>query len=359
MHIKSQPNNTCSVGYLTWVATINGPMRRMIHDVASERDVDLQSSLTFLTERDEEGWTFEKKMSVYLHFRVIDEANVRLVLNECRVVIPPEVDRTAQRPAWLADSYLWQPSSGDRVPPALQEDGLLLIVCPNDLTHDQVISLARFDPRLVVRLTADPAVNRAAWDAAVKRLRRHPVTPCTPRGMTVWELSKADVGDFDADAQPPFGIEASHLGSCGSHISCLSDLLAERNRWIYLNGDCWDFALALHRQTGWPVHGAFDEEDVLCHVAVAHPDGGWVDIRGWIMEMPGAASVRPVSWELIARESERLIMFAPCENGRVLPMWKEPWRHGFLVRTAGLAALLHPDLHGPDPHQHEMEAIAP
>lgn len=52
---------------------------------------------------------------------------------------------------------------------------------------------------------------------------------------------------------------------------------------MYLGGECYAFAAALHEGLGWPIIGLM-AGDVLRHAAVRSPDGRLIDARGFILE---------------------------------------------------------------------------
>ena len=52
---------------------------------------------------------------------------------------------------------------------------------------------------------------------------------------------------------------------------------------IYLDGSCYEFALAIHRGTGWPMFGIMDGS-VIRHVVVKGSDGKLRDARGIVRE---------------------------------------------------------------------------
>jgi hypothetical protein len=55
----------------------------------------------------------------------------------------------------------------------------------------------------------------------------------------------------------------------------------------YLDGHCYELAIALHRALGWPLIGLIQSlygQSVIRHAAVRHPDSGFFDGRGWISD---------------------------------------------------------------------------
>ncbi len=51
----------------------------------------------------------------------------------------------------------------------------------------------------------------------------------------------------------------------------------------FLDGECYAFAIALHRGTGWPIIGLMNGEEIR-HAAVQRPDGLFHDARGAVSE---------------------------------------------------------------------------
>lgn len=346
--IKSQPNNTGAVGHLSWVAVVDGPTHRRLHDLAETRSIDLHTSVTFHRSRLAEQWTFTTPAPVYLDFHALDEVDVREILQECGIAIPTEVDLQAERPAWLHENIAWPPAPFTARSPLADAEGLSLAVMPECLGGwGRACALLRLDPRLAVTFGTDVDSNRAAWQAAISALRDHDALGIGhSKNVGVWEVLPADPEDYgDGDTPPPYDLEVNQLDTCGRHFSDLAHLLAERKSWIYRNGDCWDMALALHRQTGWPIHGAFGSEGSLDHVLVAHPDGGWLDVRGWCHAVPYAKVTRAVSWEEFTAASARPVTFVTEADGHARATWAEEWRRPFLAQTAAVAAVLFEDLY--------------
>jgi hypothetical protein len=61
------------------------------------------------------------------------------------------------------------------------------------------------------------------------------------------------------------------------------DVLHRQCLAIYLDGECYAFATALHEGLGWPMIGLMDG-DVIRHVAATDPNGVLHDVRGPISE---------------------------------------------------------------------------
>jgi hypothetical protein len=55
----------------------------------------------------------------------------------------------------------------------------------------------------------------------------------------------------------------------------------------YLNGQCYELAIALHRGLDWELIGLVQDlygQSVIRHAAVKHPQGGYFDGRGWLSD---------------------------------------------------------------------------
>lgn len=60
-------------------------------------------------------------------------------------------------------------------------------------------------------------------------------------------------------------------------------LLHSLHRGGFLEGECYAFAIALHRGLGWPMVGLM-KDDVIWHAGVRAPDGRIHDVRGLLSE---------------------------------------------------------------------------
>lgn len=72
------------------------------------------------------------------------------------------------------------------------------------------------------------------------------------------------------------------------HDMCLS---------IFLDGECYAFAMALSQGLGWPMVGLMQDEIVL-HACVRSPDGRLHDVRGFVSEKEFAKPFRKPPYEL-------------------------------------------------------------
>lgn len=52
---------------------------------------------------------------------------------------------------------------------------------------------------------------------------------------------------------------------------------------VFLDGECYAFAIMLHRELGWPMIGLMDD-NVIRHVVTQTPAGTWFDARGPVKE---------------------------------------------------------------------------
>ncbi|MDR3558693.1 MAG: hypothetical protein P4L61_04115 [Candidatus Pacebacteria bacterium] len=123
-------------------------------------------------------------------------------------------------------------------------------------------------------------------------------------------------------------------------------ILDDMARSIYLDGQCYEFAIALHRGLGWDLVGVMTGSivgSVIRHALVKSPDGKLWDIRGtvpvpeigkpfdldkvtleYIMTEDMLRQVRPISESAINRAS----LFAQA-------LWPDlPWRETTLRRKA-------------------------
>ena len=66
-----------------------------------------------------------------------------------------------------------------------------------------------------------------------------------------------------------------------------SEVLGNMCRARYLNGECYAFAIAMHRATGFPMVGLVGElqkKTTVIHAAVLNPEGKFFDARGVVSE---------------------------------------------------------------------------
>ena len=117
---------------------------------------------------------------------------------------------------------------------------------------------------------------------------------------------------------------------------------------IFLHGECYAFAIALSRGTGWPMVGLL-HGDALCHVGVRQPDGMLHDIRGAVSEEEfgepfdtSSSVLVPVTEDMlhaITPVGEMIIMTA---SRTAQALWPDlPWKENTLVvRVQTFAAAL-------------------
>jgi hypothetical protein len=60
---------------------------------------------------------------------------------------------------------------------------------------------------------------------------------------------------------------------------CAKEILANMCRSIYLEGECYAFAIAVHRGTDLPIYGLM-ENSIVLHAVVLLPDDRYLDARG-------------------------------------------------------------------------------
>jgi hypothetical protein len=81
---------------------------------------------------------------------------------------------------------------------------------------------------------------------------------------------------------------------------------------IFLDGECYAFATALHEGLGWPLMGIVGTDGVVYHAAVQAPDGRFFDARGYVslrdfstpFSLPRQTLVQPVTLEMFTRKGE-------------------------------------------------------
>lgn len=142
----------------------------------------------------------------------------------------------------------------------------------------------------------------------------------------------------------------------------------------YLDGECYEFAAALHALTGWPMIGIRSEEYPIRHAVVRDPEGRFWDIRGPVGEkalgrpfglrppyglrevtLADLRAVRPVFDESIhvaAQFAEVLFPDLPClpdsrrERAKKFAeeLEKLSRRYGFWIRSAVPAEHVWPKL---------------
>lgn len=61
------------------------------------------------------------------------------------------------------------------------------------------------------------------------------------------------------------------------------EVLHNMSASVYLDGECYAFATALHEGLGWPIIGLMNGDEIR-HVAVRGPDGIIYDVRGKVSE---------------------------------------------------------------------------
>lgn len=146
------------------------------------------------------------------------------------------------------------------------------------------------------------------------------------------------------------------------------EMLRRGNQTLYLQGDCWHLALALNRLYGLPVvavinrrnegeegHSHPDKRnETVGHVAVALPDGRFLDIRGVLEDehalCEGTASterrhVRPSSpQEIVSILDDYERAFAELGGEPYRPDWNDPATYPFAARTEDLARIVFGDV---------------
>lgn len=119
---------------------------------------------------------------------------------------------------------------------------------------------------------------------------------------------------------------------------------------IFLDGECYAFAIALHKGLGWPMIGLMDG-DVIRHVTVQRPDGKMHDARGFIKEekfglgcpfgLKPPYDLKEVTIDDLVRIGEPLEVRAnTVRRARMIAeaIWPElPWLDNFATRVTAFA----------------------
>lgn len=123
------------------------------------------------------------------------------------------------------------------------------------------------------------------------------------------------------------------------HDLCLS---------IFLDGECYAFATALHRGLDWPMIGLMNGDEVR-HVAVQSPDGRLHDVRGYVSEeefgQPFGLSypcmLKVVTEDDLLRDGEHHeVRENTIRRAKKLSeaIWPElPWKDTFALRVSAFA----------------------
>ena len=86
---------------------------------------------------------------------------------------------------------------------------------------------------------------------------------------------------------------------------------------LYLDGQCYAFAIALHRNLGWQIVGLMDGE-VIRHAAVLSPGGVLFDIRGEVpLEKFGEPFGLQPPYQISPIEESDLFAAAPVSEGEI------------------------------------------
>lgn len=64
----------------------------------------------------------------------------------------------------------------------------------------------------------------------------------------------------------------------------MAQILHDICKGIFLEGECYAFAIMLNRELGWPIMGLMDK-NIVRHAIAQSPDGTWFDARGSLAEM--------------------------------------------------------------------------
>ena len=117
---------------------------------------------------------------------------------------------------------------------------------------------------------------------------------------------------------------------------------------MFLHGECYAFAIALSRGTGWPMVG-FMQGDVVWHAGVRRPDGMLHDVRGAVcaeefgrpFDTPSPLLI-PVSEDMLRAIKPIGEMIIATASRIAQALWPDlPWKTDTLVvRVQAFAAAL-------------------
>jgi len=120
-------------------------------------------------------------------------------------------------------------------------------------------------------------------------------------------------------------------------------------RTMFMQGDCWHLALALNRLYGLGLAAVVnrhpDGRESVSHVAAALPDGGFLDVRGYLASEQDVSRegtnwrdhyVRPVSREEIVA----ILDGYAEENGGAAVDWEDPDAYPFAWQAELVARIL-------------------
>lgn len=122
------------------------------------------------------------------------------------------------------------------------------------------------------------------------------------------------------------------------------EALVDFFRGIYLDGQCYELAVALWRGLGWDLIGLIQKEGdvtIVRHAAVRHPDGGFMDARGRVTEQEFASPFGSglivdfaLQDDLRAMTTRPIVEQAINKAGMMaMSVWPElPWKDGTFIR---------------------------
>ena len=122
------------------------------------------------------------------------------------------------------------------------------------------------------------------------------------------------------------------------------EVLHDMSVSVYLDGECYAFAIALHEGLGWPIIGLMNGSEIR-HAAVRSPDGRLHDVRGVVSEkefgkpfgLSSLCRLREVTVKDLRRlgESEEVRRRSVAMARKMAEaMWPElPWKDSVVQRT--------------------------
>lgn len=122
--------------------------------------------------------------------------------------------------------------------------------------------------------------------------------------------------------------------------------LHDMYQYIFLHGECFSFALALHRGLDWPLIALMKDEKIL-HAAVRNPDGRIHDVRGFVSEEEFGKPFLGARKDFIIREIDTSALDAvepthehtiQCARNAAEILWpKLPWKETRISKIAAFA----------------------
>lgn len=129
-------------------------------------------------------------------------------------------------------------------------------------------------------------------------------------------------------------------------------LLHDTFKSAFLEGECYEFAIALNQGLGWPLIGLIKPWDagsklhnVIWHTGVQSPDGQILDVRGFNSEIEFGTYFFPPPYVLREVTLDELQAVRPVDNWNIArarhlaeQLWPDlPWRETFAMKVRAFA----------------------